>query len=70
MLAIGKESVPVRIAELMAGAEAILFASKKELHEKSLFCWFTCNVSTGSSRGPRVPLLAYSSCARCMQLRR
>jgi len=29
MLAIGKESVPVRIAELTAGAEAILFASKR-----------------------------------------
>jgi len=29
MLAIGKESVPVRIAELTAGSEAILFACKK-----------------------------------------
>ena len=29
MLAIGKESVPVRVAELTAGAEAILFACKK-----------------------------------------
>ncbi len=34
MLAIGKESVPVRIAELTAGAEAILFACKKVLAEK------------------------------------
>jgi hypothetical protein len=34
MLAIGKESVPVRIAELTAGAEAILFACKKVLDEK------------------------------------
>jgi hypothetical protein len=29
MLAVGKESVPVRIAELTAGAKAILFACKK-----------------------------------------
>ena len=29
MLAIGKESVPVRIAELTAGAEAIVYASKR-----------------------------------------
>ena len=34
MLAIGKESVPVRIAELTAGAEAILFAAKKAADEK------------------------------------
>ncbi len=34
MLAIGKESVPVRIAELTAGAEAILFASKLAVEEK------------------------------------
>ena len=34
MLAIGKESVPVRIAELTAGSEAILFACKKALDEK------------------------------------
>jgi len=33
MLAIGKESVPVRIAELTAGAEAILFACNKAVHE-------------------------------------
>jgi len=33
-LAIGKESVPVRIAELTAGAEAILFACKKVVAEK------------------------------------
>jgi hypothetical protein len=33
MLAIGKESVPVRIAELTAGAEAILFACQKVLDE-------------------------------------
>jgi hypothetical protein len=31
MLAIGKESVPVRIAELTAGAEAVLFACQKGL---------------------------------------
>jgi hypothetical protein len=34
MLAIGKESVPVRIAELTAGAEAILFAAQKAVDEK------------------------------------
>ena len=34
MLAIGKESVPVRIAELTAGAEAILFACKRAVDEK------------------------------------
>ncbi len=34
MLAIGKESVPVRVAELTAGAEAILFACKKAVEEK------------------------------------
>lgn len=34
MLAIGKESVPVRIAELTAAAEAILFASKRAVEEK------------------------------------
>lgn len=34
MLAIGKESVPVRIAELTAGAEAILFACAQALEEK------------------------------------
>jgi hypothetical protein len=33
MLAIGKESVPVRVAELTVGAQAILFASKKALDE-------------------------------------
>jgi hypothetical protein len=33
MLAIGKESVPVRIAELTAGSEAILFACKKAVDE-------------------------------------
>ena len=31
MLAIGKESVPVRIAELTAAAEAVLFACQKAL---------------------------------------
>jgi hypothetical protein len=38
MLAIGKESVPVRIAELTAGSEAILFAAKRayELDEPVL----------------------------------
>ena len=34
MLAIGKESVAVRIAELTAGAEAVLFACKKAVAEK------------------------------------
>lgn len=34
MLAIGKESVPVRVAELTAGAEAILFACHKALEEE------------------------------------
>ncbi len=34
MLAIGKESVPVRIAELTAGAEAVLFAAKKVVAEE------------------------------------
>ncbi len=34
VLAIGKESVPVRIAELTAGAEAVLFACAKALQEK------------------------------------
>jgi hypothetical protein len=34
MLAIGKESVPVRIAELTAGAEAILFAAQRAVEEK------------------------------------
>ncbi len=34
MLAIGKESVAVRIAELTAGAEAILFVCKKAVDEK------------------------------------
>jgi hypothetical protein len=34
MLAIGKESVPVRIAELTAGAEAILFAAQRAVDEK------------------------------------
>ncbi len=34
MLAIGKESVPVRIAELTAGAEAIMFACKKAVDQK------------------------------------
>ena len=34
MLAIGKESIPVRIAELTAGAEAILFACGEALEKK------------------------------------
>jgi len=34
MLAIGKESVPVRIAELTAGAEAILFAAQRAVDER------------------------------------
>jgi len=34
VLAIGKESIPVRVAELTAGAEAILFACAHALEEK------------------------------------
>ncbi len=34
MLAIGKESVPVRVAELTAGAEAILFACQRAVDEQ------------------------------------
>lgn len=34
VLAIGKESVPVRIAELTAGAEAVLFACAKAVEEQ------------------------------------
>lgn len=34
MLAIGKESMPVRVAELTAGAEAILFACQRAVDEK------------------------------------
>ena len=34
MLAIGKESVPVRIAELTVGAEAILFACHRSIEQK------------------------------------
>lgn len=34
VLAIGKESIPVRVAELTAGAEAVLFACAKAAHEK------------------------------------
>jgi len=34
MIAIGKESIPVRIAELTAGSEAILFTCAKVLEEK------------------------------------
>jgi hypothetical protein len=34
MLAIGKESVPVRVAELTAGSEAILFACAQALEDK------------------------------------
>jgi hypothetical protein len=33
MLAIGKESVPVRVAELTAGSEAILFACKRAVEQ-------------------------------------
>jgi hypothetical protein len=35
MLTIGKESLPVRIAELTAGAETILYASKEVTNEKN-----------------------------------
>jgi hypothetical protein len=34
MLAIGKESMPVRVAELTSGAHAILFACGKVIEEK------------------------------------
>ena len=34
MLAIGKESVPVRVAELTAGAEAVLFACQRAVEQK------------------------------------
>jgi hypothetical protein len=34
ILAIGKESIPVRIAELTSGAHAILYACKKAVEEK------------------------------------
>jgi hypothetical protein len=34
MLAIGKESVPVRVAELTAGAEAVLFACQRAVEHK------------------------------------
>jgi hypothetical protein len=34
VLAIGKESIPVRVAELTAGAHAILYASEKAVDEK------------------------------------
>jgi hypothetical protein len=34
MLAIGKERVPVRIAELTAGSEAILFAAQRAVDNK------------------------------------
>jgi hypothetical protein len=34
VLAIGKESIPVRIAELTSGAHAILYACKKAIQEK------------------------------------
>jgi len=37
VLAIGKESIPVRIAELTAGAYAIIFTAKKCLEEKKEF---------------------------------
>lgn len=35
VLAIGKESIPVRIAELTSGAHAILYASEKAIMEKA-----------------------------------
>jgi hypothetical protein len=35
MLAIGKESIPVRVAELTAGSEAILFACARALEDKA-----------------------------------
>jgi hypothetical protein len=34
VIAIGKESIPVRVAELTAGAEAVLFACARALEEK------------------------------------
>ena len=36
VLAIGKESIPVRIAELTAGAHAILYASEKAVNESRI----------------------------------
>jgi hypothetical protein len=36
MLAIGKESVPVRIAELTVGAEAVLFACQRAVEEQKV----------------------------------
>jgi hypothetical protein len=39
VLAIGKESIPVRVAELTAGAEAILFACGQALEERKSCCW-------------------------------
>jgi hypothetical protein len=36
LLAIGKESIPVRIAELTAGAHAILYACEKAIKEKQM----------------------------------
>jgi len=38
VLAIGKDSVPVRIAELTAGAHAILYAAEKAVDEKTMVC--------------------------------
>ncbi|MGB9959133.1 MAG: DUF4152 family protein [Candidatus Bathyarchaeales archaeon] len=35
VLAIGKESIPVRVAELTAGAHAVIYASEKALEENS-----------------------------------
>lgn len=37
MLAIGKESIPVRITELTSGANAVLFACGKAAEEKKSF---------------------------------
>ena len=61
MLAIGKESVPVRIAELTAGAEAILFACKKAVDEKEpVLLGLPMMCQPRVHRRPRLSSLAYS----------
>jgi len=53
VLAIGKESVPVRVAELTAGAEAVLFACAKAVREKKrllLGLPFTCQPKMAGNR--------------------
>jgi hypothetical protein len=53
VLAIGKESIPVRVAELTAGAEAVLFACAKAMQEKKsllLGLPFTCQPRMAGNR--------------------